>query len=235
MNSRLLIASALLSTLAACASNAPAEKPAVAPAKEAAPAAKDEAKADSIKKKEREINYASLQLHLTELEQEADVRGQQHAIKDAERGVTKAEEELSDYLKSLKPIEDKERALNVDQQTEGLRETQQEYDELESMYKGEDFAKKTKELVLSRGKARLEFNKRGIDISADRRKFQDDVQTPRKERDLRDALEHARTALEDARSGAERKKLSNELQMLRAKDGLEDLQKELEGLKKPAV
>jgi hypothetical protein len=230
---RILIACALLLTLVSCATTPAAEKPAAEAG--ASPAGKDEAKADAIKKKERELNYSKLQLHLTELEMEADARGQKNAIADAERAVRKAEEDLSDYLQTLKTIEDKERALGVDQQKEGLRETQQEYDELESMYKGEDFAGKTKELVLSRGKARLDFSKRGMDLTGERHRFQDEKQTPRKERDLRDALDHARTALEDTRSGAERKKLSNELQMLKAKDALDDQQQELEKLKKPAA
>jgi hypothetical protein len=220
-------------TLVSCTSTGSGTKSTASPASAGSTAAKDEAKADTIKKKERELNYAQLQLHITELELEADVRAQEHAIADAERGVRKAEEELADHLQSQKPIESAERSLGLDQQKESLRETQQEYDELESMYKDEDFAKKTKELVLSRGKARLDMSRRGVEISTNRHELQERV-AQRKERDLREALELARKGLEDARAAAERKKLANALQMLRAKDGLEDLQHELDALKKPA-
>jgi hypothetical protein len=233
VNPRTILPIALFFTLAACASTGSGEKkPASAPSGGAP--AKDEAKAEALQKKERELSYAKLQLQITVLEQQADARSQQNAIAEAERGVRRAEEELSDYQKAHKALEQAERELSTDQQKENLRETQQEFDELESMYKDEDFAKKTKELVLSRGKARLDFSRRGLEIAATRRDFQTSVVLPRKERDLNVALEKARTALEDARGGAERKKLSNQLQMLRAEDGIKDLEKEIEKLKGPA-
>lgn len=236
MNPRTILPSALLFVLAACSSTGSAAKPAAqaAPAPAADAAAKDE-KNDAIQKKERELNYAKLQFEITKLELTADERSQQNSIADAERGVRHAEEELSDYTSSQKALEAAERGLSTDQQKEGLRETQQEYDELDSMYKGEDFAKKTKELVLSRGKARLDFSMRGMELSTSRRDFQEKVALPRRERDLREAVEKARTGLEETRGSVERKKLSNQLQLLRAKDSLDDLQKELDKLKKPAA
>jgi hypothetical protein len=229
VNPRTYLPTALLVLLASCSSTGKSAAPAPAPGGE--PQAKDDSKNEALQKKERELNYAKLQFQITELELKADERSQQNSIADAERGVRRAEEELADYLQSHKAIESAERELNTDQQKEGLRETQQEYDELESMYKDEDFAKKTKELVLSRGKARLDFSTRGLALSASRRKFQEETAQPRRERDLHDALDKARLALEDSRGAAERKKLANELQLMRAKDGLDDLQKEVEKLK----
>ena len=231
MNPRTIFPSTLLLVLSACASTSSAPEAASAPAGDnAAQTEKDEA----LRKKQRELDYAKLQFQITELEMQADERGQKNALVDAERGVRHAEEELADYQKSQKELEAAERVLNKDQQHENLRETQQEYDELESMYKDEDFAKKTKELVLSRGKARLEFSRRGLEIADTRRNFQNTKVLPRKERDLNVALEKARTALEDARAGAERKALSAQLQLLRAEDGIKDLEKEIEKLKGPA-
>ena len=237
MNPRTYLPTALLLLLASCSSTGkPAE---AAPAPGGEPQAKDDSKQEALQKKERELNYAKLQFQITELELQADERSQQSAIADAERGVRHAEEELSDYLQSQKDLESAERALNSDQQKEGLRETQQEYDELESMYKDEDFAKKTKELVLSRGKARLDFSQRGLAISNSRREFHEQTVTPRRQRDLQEALEKSRQALQECRSGGERKKLANQLQLMRAKDGLDDLQKEVEKMKaggaKPAA
>lgn len=234
MNPRTYLATALLLVLCSCASTGKGGNAAPAPAPGGDAAAKDDSKAEALQKKERELNYAKLQLQITELELQADDRSQKNSIVDAERGVRHAEEELADYLQSHKAIEAKERQLNSDQQKEGLRETQQEYDELESMYKDEDFAKKTKELVLSRGKARLDFTQRGMELATSRREFQEQTATPRRERDLRDALEKARQGLEEGRTSAERKKLANQLQLLRARDGLDDLQKEVEKLKKEA-
>ena len=232
MNPRTYLPTALLLVLCSCAATGKSGNAATAPGGDAA--AKDDSKVDALQKKERELNYAKLQLQITELELQADERSQKNSIADSERGVRKSEEELSDFLQSQKQIESAERALSLDQQQEGVRETQQEYDELESMYKDEDFAKKTKELVLSRGKARLGFSQRGMELSTSRRDFHEKFVMPRKERDLREALEKARTGLEDGRAMAERKKLSNQLQLLRAKDGLDELQKEVEKLKKAA-
>lgn len=233
MNPRTLLPIAFLLSLAACSAPGPKKEDAPAPAKETP--AKDDAKAEELRKKERELNYAKLQFRITELELAADERSQRNSLAEAERGVRRAEEDLADYLQSQKALEAAERALGNDQQKEGLRETQQEYDELESMYKGEDFANKTKELVLSRGKARLEFAQRGMELSKSRQDYQEKSVLPRKDRDLHEALERARTSLEEARGAAERKKLSNELQLLRAKDALDDLQKEVDKLKKPAA
>ncbi len=160
MNPRTYLPTALLLVLCSCAATGKGGNAAPAHAPGGDTAAKDDSKAEALQKKERELNYAKLQLQITELELQADERSQKNSIADAERGVRHAEEELADYLQTHKVIETKERELNTDQQKENLRETQQEYDELESMYKGEDFAKKTKELVLSRGKARLDFSAR---------------------------------------------------------------------------
>jgi hypothetical protein len=231
VKTRTLLPIAVLLCLASCSTTG-AKKEAGAPPGQAP--AQDDSKAEALQKKERELNYARLQLQITELEQQADARAQQNSIADAERGVRRAQEELDDYLKSQKSLEKAERELNTDQQKEGLRETQQEYDELESMYKDEDFAKKTKELVLSRGKARLDFSRRGLDISTNRREYQAGTVLPRRERDLGEALEKARAGLTDTRAAAERKTLSNQLQLLRAKDGITDLEKEVEKLKKAA-
>ncbi len=234
MNPRTYLATALLLVLCSCASTGKGGHAAPTPAPGGDAAPKDDSKAEALQKKERELNYAKLQLQITELELQADERSQKNSLADAERGVRHAEEELADYLQTHKALEAKERELNTDQQKEGLRETQQEYDELESMYKDEDFAKKTKELVLSRGKARLDFSQRGMELSNSRRKFQEETVTQRRERDLREALEKARQGLEEGRAAAERKKLSNQLQRMRAQDGLDDLQKEVDKLKKEA-
>jgi len=230
---RTFLPAALLLVLCSCAATGKSGDAAPASGGDAAP--KDESKAEALQKKERELNYAKLQFQITELELQADERSQKNSLLDGERGVRKAEEDLSDYLQSQMKLESAERALNMDQQQEGVRENQQEYDELESMYKDEDFAKKTKELVLSRGKARLGFAQRGMELAASRRDFHEKTVMPRKERDLREALEKARTGLEEGRAMAERKKLANQLQLMRAKDGLDDLQKEIEKLKKPAA
>ncbi|MBK7642240.1 MAG: hypothetical protein IPJ19_04210 [Planctomycetes bacterium] len=234
MNPRTILPIALILTLGACASTGNQKAPA-AGAPEPAAASKDDANADALKKKERELQYAKLQFQITELELQADTRGQQASIADAERGVRNAEEDLSDYLKTQRALESTERALGSDQQQEGVRESQQELEELESMYKDEDFANKTKELVLSRGRARLDFSRRGFELAKSRREFQEATAAPRKERDLRETLDKARRGLEDTRASAERKKLSNQLQLMRAKDGLDDLEKEVAKLKQPAA
>lgn len=238
MNPRTYLAIALLLLVSSCSATGKSPEPAPAGGGSEGPA-KDEAKAEALQKKERELNYAKLQFQITELELQADERSQKLSLADAERGVRHAEEELSDYLQSQKLLETAERELNADQQKAGLKETQQEYDELESMYKDEDFAKKTKELVLSRGKTRLDFSTRGLAISTSRREFQEKTVMPRRERDLREALEKSRAGLEENRASAERKKLGNQLQLMRAKDGLDDLQKEIDKLKqapaKPAA
>jgi hypothetical protein len=230
VNPRTIFPSALLLVLSACAST-PTAPGGAAPAPAGDNAAQTE-KDEALRKKQRELDYAKLQFQITELEMQADERGQKNGLVDAERGVRHAEEELADYQKSQKELENAERTLNRDQQHENLRETQQEFDELESMYKGEDFASKTKELVLSRGKSRLDFTRRGLEISTSRREFQEQFVLPRRERDLTEALDKARISLEEARAGAERKKLSNQLQLMRAKDGIDDLQKEIEKMKK---
>jgi hypothetical protein len=232
VNTRTLLPIAVLLSLASCSSTGAKKQEGNAPPGQAP--AQDDSKNEALQKKERELAYARLQLQITELEQQADARAQQNSIADAERGVRHAEEELADFQQTHKALEQAERELNSDQQKEGLRETQQEYDELESMYKDEDFAKKTKELVLSRGKARLDFSRRGLEISTGRRQFQERTAAQRKERDLSEALEKARAGLTDTRAAAERKTLSNQLQLLRAKDGIADLEKELAKLKKAA-
>ncbi|MBI5364166.1 MAG: hypothetical protein HZA53_13380 [Planctomycetes bacterium] len=195
-------------------------------------AAKDEDAGEKLAKKKFELECSRLELQLKRIGNEAEVRAAANEVDDSERGLRDAREALEKFQRHEKPVKVDESKLDLEQSVQRRTEQQQELDELEAMYKQEELATLTKELVLSRGRKSLEFAKRALELRTRNIEQSTNVELPRKERELGEGVAKAERRLADARAKAEKLKLENQLEMMKAEHGLADLEKEVAKMEK---
>lgn len=191
------------------------------------PAEEKESKADKVKKAERALDDARVELKIARQECEAASRKQKDETEEAEYELGKAREALDLFQKTAKPLELQKLQLNYDRSITNVEEEKAKLEELLSMYKKEDFASATKELVLMRGKKGLEFANRSLEQDRIEAEATRNIELPRKEKDLELALHKAENTLRESK--AEQAKLSdeNELKLRKAERAVDDAEKDL--------
>lgn len=200
--------------------------PGQAPAAEAKDAAKEaEQKADELRKKKHELEYAQIGLEIARLDAQANEIDTRRAIEDAERALALAGRDLDNFQKVVRELETSERALELDRARQNVHESEQELAELEAMYQNEQFAGTTKELVLTRGRSRLEMSKRAY-AHAQRRAAQlKDFDHPRREHELAVALEKAEKSLLEAKAKEQRAAVQRRLDAMKAEHAVDDAER----------
>ncbi|MBL8860230.1 MAG: hypothetical protein JNL28_17105 [Planctomycetes bacterium] len=213
------------------------KEPAAAKAEQADKDGKEdkESQADKQRKAERELEYARVELKIARQECQAAERKHKDEIEAAEFDLVKAREELDQFQKVAKGLELDKVKLSLERSVQNVDETKAELEELLSMYKKEEFASATKELVLMRGRKRLEFANRALEQDKIEASTTRDFELPRKQRDLEMALKKSENSLREAR--AEQVKLAdeNELKLKKAERAVDDAERELAKLKADAM
>lgn len=197
-------------------------------------AEKKEEKQDEIAKKEFELECGKLELQIKRLSIDASNRSTQEEIAAAERELRDAKEAVETFQAHEKPLKLADGQLDLDESEQFRKQAQQELDELKAMYKQEELASLTKELVVSRSEKQLEFAKRRFEMQVKNTEHQRSTALPRHERELGETLAKAEKALAEKRQAAEKQKLEQQLELMRAERGLKDLEKEIAKLKKAA-
>jgi hypothetical protein len=223
----------LVLALGACKSlssdaNEPAPDAAI-PA-QAAPAEKKPVDEGELRKKTREVEYARMSLEIAKLAAENDAKASKKAVEAADRELGAAKGERDNFKKTLLALELDERALALDRAKQNVLEAEQELAELEGMYAQEQFAGTTKELVLTRGRARLEMSKRDLDLAQRRAEQTKSFEHKKRERELGEHVTKAQVAVDEAKAKLEKQKLESALSLRRAQHALEDAERELAAL-----
>jgi chromosome segregation ATPase len=183
--------------------------------------------AEQLRKKRRELENSRKDLLIKRLAAQMEATSARNAVEAAERQLHSANLELENFSAVTRDLESAERTLGVDRSRQSLVEAQEELKELEEMYRQEDFAETTKELVLVRGRNRLEMATRGLDIARLRASQLEAHEHPKRERDLNEAVLKAGQALQEARARLEKLALEQELSLAKAQQGIEDLEREI--------
>jgi hypothetical protein len=87
---------------------------------------------------------------------EANRRSDAAALEKAKAELAQAEQARKRFGEEEAPIKTERAQLDLQEAQDSLAENREELDQLEMMYKADDLADKTKEIVLNRGKRRLE-------------------------------------------------------------------------------
>lgn len=195
------------------------------------PAGKAEAKAKAAarkaEKRAHDLELARTELALAEVEVAQNQREAEQKLQKAREGVDEARRALQHFMAKL-PRELEETQLNLDRQAQGKLEAEQELREMEATYAKDQFATDTKELVLMRHRKRLEFAERGLKLAqaefADKR----EVELPKAQREAERRLRDTEQSLMEAEHAFERTKLSSEMQLVRKRWSVKELERPLD-------
>lgn len=195
------------------------------------PAGKAEAKAKAAARKAEkrafDLEIARTELALAELEVAQDQREAEQKLQKAREGVGEAKRALEHFMAKL-PRELEETQLNLDRQTQGKLEAEQELREMEATYAKDQFATDTKELVLMRHRKRLEFAERGLKLAQAEFTDQREVELPKAQREAERRLRETEQSLMEAEHAFERTKLSGQMQLARKRWSVKELERPLD-------
>ena len=191
-----------------------------------------EALEKELKQKQRDLGYAQVEQQTTALSRQVRDLSVAAALDKAKFEVDKAARALEWFTKEQKPRELEQKRISLDAQKSGAEAAKDEFAELESMYEEDEFASKTKELVLKRGRNQMELAARRLAVTE--REFTE-LETRTmvdREKDLQRALADAERGLRTAQLEAEKAKLELDLAAAKAQDRVADLEKEIAELQK---
>ncbi len=188
-------------------------------------------KQDALRKKERELDYARRDLRIARLAAENDERDAKDAVEEAERKLKEARLEREHFLGTQAPLRTDESALAIERSTENRERQKQELEELEAMYKEEELATLTKELVIRRSRKDVELAQKSLDLEARKQAALKDHELPKKQRELEDAVVKTEKALATAKTKESRSALEKELKLLKAEHAIDELEREVAKLK----
>src|SRR5438093_7140442 len=114
------------------------------------------AKEKELRNKKRDLDYARVALETAAIDRHVRTMTVENALVRTRLDLEKAQKDLRVFREEHKPRELDEHKITLDAQTYRAEEAKDEQAELESMYKEDEFAKKTKELVLKRGRRQME-------------------------------------------------------------------------------
>ena len=232
----MILAFLLPPALAACAaqgkgSEAASESPKPAPG--GGGEKPDEADAaDKVQKAQREVDYAKIDLDLAKMSVASDARETDQSVVEATQKLDAIKKDRDNFKNTETPQKLAEKQLDIDRSTQFMDEAKQELDELEGMYKKEEFASLTKELVLSRGKKKLEFAKRGLELAKKNQDQLTNFDLPKKQLELDQAVERGEKSLAEATAKKEKGALESKLKVMKAEHHVDEAQKALEKAQK---
>lgn len=206
-------------------------KPDAVPAAAASSADESKALAKELRGKERELAYLETDQRTAAIDREMRMLGAEHAVQAAQVELDKARHDRELFLTHDKPTELEERRIAFASQTHYSEEAKDELAELESMYQADEFAKSTKELVLKRGRRKVELAERNLAIAARNLEVLEKQTLPRREEEMKRKVADAERALARATKDREKTTMELELAQRRSEHKRSDLVEEVAELK----
>ncbi|MCC7015133.1 MAG: hypothetical protein IT454_21410 [Planctomycetes bacterium] len=176
-------------------------------------------------KRAHELALARIELEIAELEAKVDADEARTKIERAERELEEARLALGHFKSRKLPRELEDGRLDLDRSIQSKTEAEQELKEMEATYAKDQFAKDTKELVLTRHRKRVEFANRAFAIAEAEFVDKQQVELPRTQRELERKLHDAELALEDARAAQRKQELQTKLELARKRWSIEELER----------
>jgi hypothetical protein len=230
--------------LAACQSNArlgaapttqpgvrpPASQPTTRPAdgKEDAKQARERER--KLRRAEQGLEVAQLNLAKAKIAMDLDELRYQDALKTADREFELAKRKLQIFTKFETPNRLARAALSLQQTEDGHLESQQELAQLELLYKGEQFADDTKEIVIERARRHLERAARDLELRREEVQRLQDVTLPLEQTELEHAAEQKRLACLNVQRDHEGPLIDRKVAVLTAQAEVTKLEEEITDL-----
>lgn len=199
-------------------------------AAESAEDAEGESAKDRRAELERKLELARLELDLARLEQEQELDLAERELSAARLELEVARLSQQAFLTLGREHELEEARLDLDRSRGRAEDAEAELAELESMYAAEEFASKTKELVLTRSHRDLELARRALALAERKRQQLESYELPEKEHELAKDLQAAETGVVEAEQSLEHRRLEHRVSVLEAETEVAELERKLRAL-----
>ncbi len=187
-------------------------------------------RAKDLQQKQRDLDYAKIAVQTAGLDRQVRMMGAEASVQKSQRELDKEKRELELFLGKHRPRELEEHQISLDHQIHRAEEAKEELAELEAMYKEDEFARSTKELVIRRGRRNAEMADRSLAVARQEMELFEKTTLAERERALRDKVKDAELELEKSRLEMEKAKLEVDVQQRQADDKVKDLQRDIEEL-----
>lgn len=211
--------------LAACALPSKPDESS-APKKEESPAAAKKAQDD----KKRALETAKMKLEIAKSAQKSDEIEHEAAIVRAKSEREISEREMKQFLEVDMPRRLDESRLRLQETKDGVQDAKEELSQLEDMYKDGDLGDKTREIVLQRGKRRVERSLKWLALQEIDAQSLENVRLPIEKTRVLMALKEKTDALAKAERDAARSKIEKAIAV---KDAEAEVAKQEAELAKP--
>jgi len=178
----------------------------------------------------RKLNIARQKHAKSSLAAEYAEIANQDKIAKAEQDLDIATTKLQHHEQYTAPNRLARGQLDQRQAEDRYKESQEEMEQLELMYAEEDFAEKTKEIVLQRGRRRLERSRTNLDIRSKTFLFLQNHSLPLEHKELQFKLEQAGLLRDKTRRDAKASELDKQIAILTAEAEVAKLDFELQVL-----
>jgi hypothetical protein len=154
-----------------------------------------------------------------------------HQHERARRNAERAHQDLEHFRQHDRARRIRNSELSIEGQQHSIEDQEEELAQLERLYKGNDLAKESQDIVLNRSKRRLKNSRERLEMSKQDHKRLLEVDLKRREEDLTSAHQAAVLELERLNAEAERGNLDLQGKLTRARRGFKDAEKSLADLK----
>lgn len=218
----------------------------LAPSAVQAPAAADDGKEQEkkaeeqkqrdkdLQQKRRDLDYAKIAVQTAAIDRQVRQMSVEAAAARSQIEVDKQKRELDLFLQQHKPRELEEHRIALDYQIHRAEEAKEELAELEAMYKDDEFARATKELVIRRGRRQMEMADRNLAVGQKEFEVFEKHTLAERERELRQKLKDAEVELDKARLEHQKAQIELDVQQRQADDKVKDLMRDIEELEQKA-
>lgn len=232
-----LVLAALIAVPPLSAQDAPPPAAPEAPAK-ASPPAKETAKetTESLVQKARDLEHtikmATIKIAIGRLEAQVQTEATRAALATATRGAARAQAQLAHFDKVVAPTRLTEATIALDAVKNRAEQAKDEYAELVAMYKAEEFAEMTKELVLKRGRHQLDLANRRLAVQQGKLADLRTTVLPHERAQLAGKLLDARSSLKRAELSVQINRLKLQIAQAEAARALTTAQRALDAVRK---
>jgi len=146
-------------------------------------------------------------------------------LQKSQRDHERAVEALDFFRKKDKQNRIRNSEMGIESFEFNIQDQEEELKQLEALYKGNDLAKESQDIVLNRSKRRLKQSKERFDMQKENHKRFVELDIPRIEQDLAAAVESTRAELDRLKRLQEKGHFETINRLVRARQGVEDARK----------
>ena len=196
------------------------------------PAKKPDDSVEELTKKARDLTHtvkmAELKLKIAEFDVQISDDGAEAAVRKAKHDLLLARSALTHFDAFVAPSRLAQAQIALDSAKNRAEQAKDEYNELVAMYKQEEFAEMTKELVLKRGRHSMDIAGRALKLQADKMNDLKKTVLPRERTVLAGKLDAADAAMAQGKLKQRKAMIQSQVTLAEAAHQLDSAKTDLE-------